>query len=146
MTETGRTLAYIEKDGDLIFHPDFFSKDPNVIKRMDNTLMNNEKVGWVPPGCGNRLFVLQHEKGHRVWWFIEEHHPELMRMISNIITHAEKIGDLRDFCEHSVSSGNISERFCDVFGAIYCMSPEDQPYFVKLIHQLLKQYKMPVKD
>jgi hypothetical protein len=145
MTE-GRTLAYIEKDGDLIFHPDFFSKDPKVIKRMDNTLMNNEKVGWVPPGCGNRLFILRHEEGHRIWWWILENEPELGVKISDILLCAARNGVMEKFCKHSVSAGSLSEAFCDVYGAIYCMDESEQPFFVRLIHRILKDHKIPVKD
>lgn len=139
-------LAQIERDGDLIYHPDFFSNDPKARKRIDDILKQCEDTGWVPQGCGNRRWVSKHEAGHRVWWGLQKYYPDLAYIIETIIEREFRSGELRRFCKHAVDNKSIGEAFADIYGAIYCMPKSQQPKFVRDIHKWLWLYEVPVCD
>jgi hypothetical protein len=138
-------FAKIERDGDLMWNPDFLSNDPNTRKRIDDILKQCEDTGWVPIGCGTRGFVVKHEAAHRVLWFIKDHYHELYLEIADIILAALKSGKLHRFSKHATSE-NLQEAFCDIYGAIYYMPEHSKPQFVRKIHALLESYKIPVMN
>lgn len=139
MSTTGKVLAEITKGGNVIYRPDFLSTDPDIMKKIDNELKNNELLDWVPKNCGTREFVIKHEEGHVLWWKIMDDYPKLSITIMDIILEAAKSGELHKFCHHATSE-NMQEAFCDVYSAIFCMKEEDKPAFMKHIERLLIIY------
>lgn len=138
---TGKVLAEVTKGGKVIYHPNFLSDDPDIVKKIDNELKNDELLDWVPKNCGNRKFVITHEEGHVLWWKLKDEYPELSIQIMDVILEALKSGELQKFCHHATSV-NMQEAFCDIYGAILCMKKEDKPAFIKPIERLLIMYDL----
>jgi hypothetical protein len=148
MTEVkldSHTIA-LERDGKIFFNEEFLSDDPIIRAKMNAKLDNMVETGWMPKHTTNpRLFIWRHESAHTIWNYIKMNEPELGVKISEILLIAARDGVLAEFSKHSVSE-NLSEAFADAYASIYAVDPDFQPFFVRLIHKLLKENGMPVKD
>ena len=143
---TDRTVFGESTNNGIVFHPDLLSIDPETRIRMNAKLDKMRDENWIPKNCTDpRAYIIKHECGHQVIGYIYKKEPELFNMIADIILTALRNGSLHAFCEHATSE-NIFEAFADIYASVYTVEPDFQPFFIRLIHRLLKQYKMPVKD